>query len=91
MEVSGARGRAPGKAYKVCATYVDGFRCDAQLSIVGVDAVAKAERTAQAILARTRKLSRTTAGATTVAPASRCWERSPVLGHMLPRATPARR
>lgn len=56
VEVSGARGRAPGKAYKVCATYVDGFRCNAQLSIVGVDAVAKAERTAEAILARTRKL-----------------------------------
>ncbi len=36
--------------------YVDGFRCNAQLSIVGVDAVAKAERTAQAILTRTRKL-----------------------------------
>ncbi|WP_454765901.1 acyclic terpene utilization AtuA family protein [Cupriavidus campinensis] len=56
VEVSGARGRAPNNAYKVSATYVDGFRCNAQLSIVGVDAVAKAERTAEAILARTRKL-----------------------------------
>jgi hypothetical protein len=56
VEVSGARGRAPGSAYKVSATYVDGFRCNADLLIVGVDAVAKAERTGQAILARTRRL-----------------------------------
>ncbi|MGO4332160.1 MULTISPECIES: acyclic terpene utilization AtuA family protein [unclassified Cupriavidus] len=56
VEVNGARGRAPGGQYKVSATYVDGFRCNAQLSIVGFDAVAKAERTAQAILARTRTL-----------------------------------
>jgi len=56
VEVRGARGRAPGDRYKVSATYVDGFRCNAQLSIVGFDAVAKAERTAQAILARTRAL-----------------------------------
>ncbi|WP_454726680.1 MULTISPECIES: acyclic terpene utilization AtuA family protein [Cupriavidus] len=56
VEVRGARGRAPGGCYKVSATYVDGFRCNAQLCIVGFDAVAKAERTAQAILARTRAL-----------------------------------
>ncbi|MFW6098511.1 MAG: acyclic terpene utilization AtuA family protein, partial [bacterium] len=56
VEVSGARGRAPDSVYKVCATYVDGFRANAQLTIVSVDAVAKAERTAEAILARTRKL-----------------------------------
>jgi len=56
VEVCGARGRAPGGAYKVSATYVDGYRCNAQLSIVGIDAVAKAERTAEAILARTRRL-----------------------------------
>jgi hypothetical protein len=41
--VTGARGRAPGGAYKVCATYMEGYRCDAQLSIVGLDAAAKAE------------------------------------------------
>ncbi|QWC90822.1 acyclic terpene utilization AtuA family protein [Cupriavidus metallidurans] len=56
IEVSGARGRAPGGAYKVSATYIDGFRCNAQLSIIGVDAVAKAERTGEAILARTRRI-----------------------------------
>ena len=56
VEVSGARGRAPGSAYKVSATYVDGYRCNAQLSIIGIDAAAKAQRTAEAILARTRRL-----------------------------------
>ncbi|WP_444634488.1 acyclic terpene utilization AtuA family protein [Cupriavidus oxalaticus] len=56
VHVSGARGRAPGGSYKVSATYVDGFRCNAQLTIVGIDAVAKAERTAEAILSRTRRL-----------------------------------
>lgn len=56
VAVMGARGRAPGGAYKVCATYMEGYRCDAQLSIVGLDAAAKARRTGEAILARTRKL-----------------------------------
>ncbi len=56
VALSGARGRAPTHTYKVSATYVDGFRCNAQLTIVGVDAVAKAERTADAILKRTRRL-----------------------------------
>ena len=56
VELRGARGRVPTNTYKVSATYVDGFRCNAQLTIVGVDAVAKAERTADAILKRTRRL-----------------------------------
>ncbi|ARU05906.1 terpene utilization protein AtuA [Comamonas serinivorans] len=56
VEVQGARGRPPTDTYKVSATYVDGFRCNAQLTIVGVDAVKKAERTAEAILTRTRRL-----------------------------------
>jgi hypothetical protein len=56
VEVSGARGLPPGPAYKVSATYLDGFRCNAQLTIVGLDAARKARRTAEAILARTRGL-----------------------------------
>ncbi|HVQ16636.1 MAG TPA: acyclic terpene utilization AtuA family protein, partial [Vicinamibacterales bacterium] len=40
----GARGRAPTSTYKVCATYVDGFKLSAQLTIVGFDADAKARR-----------------------------------------------
>ncbi|MDB5965611.1 MAG: terpene utilization protein AtuA [Polaromonas sp.] len=53
VEVRGARGRAPTSSYKVSATYVQGFKSSAQLTIVGFDAVAKARRTAAAILDRT--------------------------------------
>ncbi|HSH91706.1 MAG TPA: acyclic terpene utilization AtuA family protein, partial [Ramlibacter sp.] len=56
VRVHGARGVAPGPAYKVSATYLDGFRCSAQLTIVGMDAVGKARRTGEAILERTREL-----------------------------------
>jgi hypothetical protein len=54
--VQGARGLAPGPAYKVSATCMDGFRCAAQLTIVGLDAARKARRTGEAILERTRGL-----------------------------------
>jgi hypothetical protein len=54
--VQGARGIAPGPQYKVSATYMDGFRCAAQLTIVGFDAARKARRTGEAILERTRAI-----------------------------------
>ena len=56
VRVTGARGLAPGPAYKVSATYMDGYRCTAQLTIVGIDAARKAQRTGEAILARCRAL-----------------------------------
>ncbi len=56
VRVHGARGRAPTASYKVSATYVDGFKTAAQLTIVGFDAAAKARRTGEAILARTSEL-----------------------------------
>ena len=56
VDVRGARGKAPTPHYKVSATYAQGFRCSGQLTIVGLDAVAKAQRTGEAILARTRRL-----------------------------------
>ena len=56
VAVDGARGRAPTDTYKVSATWPDGYRATAQLTIVGFEAAAKAERTAQAILERTRRL-----------------------------------
>lgn len=56
VHVKGARGCAPGPAYKVSATYMDGYRCNAQLTIVGFYAARKAQRTGEAILARTREL-----------------------------------
>jgi hypothetical protein len=56
VEVSGARGRAPTPFYKVSATYLEGHRSSAQLTIVGFDAAKKARRTAEAILERTREI-----------------------------------
>jgi hypothetical protein len=56
VAVSGARGGPPTPYYKVSATYLDGYRSTAQLTIVGFDAAGKARRTAEAILERTRKL-----------------------------------
>jgi hypothetical protein len=56
VRVSGARGLPPTDAYKVSATTIEGFRATGTLVIVGVDAVLKAERTAAAILERTRLL-----------------------------------
>ncbi len=58
VRVSGARGNAPTTRYKVSATYQDGWRGVAVVSIVGPDAVLKAERTAEALLARARMLFR---------------------------------
>jgi hypothetical protein len=56
VRTRGARGLAPGPSYKVSSTYMDGFRCSAQLTIVGLDAARKARRTGEAILERTREL-----------------------------------
>jgi hypothetical protein len=56
VRVTGARGLPPGPHYKVSATYMDGWRCTGQLTVVGFDAVRKAQRTGEAILERTREL-----------------------------------
>ncbi|MCY7319764.1 MAG: DUF1446 domain-containing protein [Ramlibacter sp.] len=56
VEVRGARGLAPGPHYKVSATSMVGYRCSAQLTIIGFDAASKAQRTGEAILERTRAL-----------------------------------
>jgi len=58
VRVSGAKGYPPTSQYKVSATYQDGWRGVAAVSIVGPDAVAKAERTAEALLARAGRLFR---------------------------------
>lgn len=58
VAVTGAKGLPPTPTYKVCATYPDGYRATAQLTIVGFEAAAKAQRTAEAILERTRRLFR---------------------------------
>jgi hypothetical protein len=56
VEVRGARGSPPPASYKVCVTYVDGWRCAGQLTVIGFDAAAKAQRTADAVLQRTRAM-----------------------------------
>jgi hypothetical protein len=54
--VSGASGQPPTAQYKVSATYQDGFRAIAVIVIIGVQAARKAERTARALIARSRML-----------------------------------
>jgi hypothetical protein len=56
VRVWGVRGRPCTDSYKVSATYLDGFRCVGTLVIIGIDAAAKAQRTAEAILTRTRRI-----------------------------------
>ena len=56
--VTGARGRPPTGTYKVSATAPAGFKVSAQLTIVGIDAPAKAKRTGEALLERGRRLLR---------------------------------
>jgi Acyclic terpene utilisation family protein AtuA len=52
VRVVGAIGAQAPTQLKVSATAMQGFRCNAQLTIVGIDAGAKATRTAEAIFAR---------------------------------------
>ena len=56
VQVSGARGRPPTAQYKVSATYADGYRNTGFLTIAGIDAVAKAQRTGSALLARMQRM-----------------------------------
>ena len=56
VRVTGARGKPPTGSYKVSATYMDGFKTTAQMTIVGFDAVPKAKRTGEAILERVGEL-----------------------------------
>lgn len=58
VAVSNAKGRAPTTTYKVSATYFDGYKCSAQLTVIGFDAAKKLKRTAEAILTRTRRIFR---------------------------------
>ncbi|WP_439888196.1 acyclic terpene utilization AtuA family protein [Pseudomonas sp. MBLB4123] len=56
VELQGARGLPPTGQYKVSATYPDGFRCTASCLIAGIDAAAKAERVARAIIAKSEEI-----------------------------------
>lgn len=56
VAVSGAKGYPPTDQHKICVTYDEGWRSVALIPIVGIDAAAKARRTAEALLERTGKL-----------------------------------
>ncbi|KAM4611638.1 uncharacterized protein ACJ7VT_012315 [Polymixia lowei] len=56
VRVSGVRGYAPSHDYKVCATYMDGFRATAVCPVGGPRASEKARRTADSIIKRTRRI-----------------------------------
>ncbi len=58
VRVSGARGAPPTDRYKVCATYAEGYRSVATLTVIGIDAAQKARRTGEAVIARTRGIFR---------------------------------
>jgi hypothetical protein len=52
VRVIGALGAQAPDQLKVSATAMNGYRCNAQVTIVGIDAGAKARRTAESIFAR---------------------------------------
>ncbi|KAM4564376.1 uncharacterized protein V3H82_013441 [Fundulus diaphanus] len=56
VRVTGAKGSAPSHDYKVCATYLDGFRATAVCPVGGPRAAEKARRTADSIIKRTRRM-----------------------------------
>ncbi|MDM0024335.1 acyclic terpene utilization AtuA family protein [Variovorax saccharolyticus] len=54
VRVSGARGRAPAGSYKANGTWRDGYQLQLMMAIRGIEAPAKARKTADALLSRTR-------------------------------------
>lgn len=56
VKVNGALGQAPTSTYKTSCTYRDGYKNQALLVIGGYEAPQKARRTAETVLARTRKM-----------------------------------
>nr|XP_046236050.1 uncharacterized protein lratb.1 isoform X2 [Scatophagus argus] len=56
VRVTGAKGSAPSQDYKVCATYMDGFRATAVCPVGGPRAAEKGRRTAESIVKRTKRM-----------------------------------
>lgn len=52
VRVTGARGHTPTDSYKVSATWADGYRIQAAMTIIGERAAARARRQGQALLHR---------------------------------------
>lgn len=55
VQVQGAKGQPPTSSYKANGTYLDGFQLQVMMAIRGIDAPAKARKTADALLERTRE------------------------------------
>ncbi|KAG7236302.1 hypothetical protein INR49_001218 [Caranx melampygus] len=56
VTVTGAKGFAPSHDYKVCSTYLDGFRATAVCPVGGPRATEKARRTADSIIKRMKRM-----------------------------------
>ncbi|CAL8241354.1 unnamed protein product [Merluccius merluccius] len=56
VSVSGAKGYAPSLDYKVCATYMDGFRATVVCPVGGPRSVEKARQTAQSLIKRAKRI-----------------------------------
>ena len=56
VQVSNAKGRAPGNQYKVCATYVDGYKLMGQFFMGGQRSALKARTSLEAWVKRTQKV-----------------------------------
>ncbi|KAM9827381.1 uncharacterized protein ACB057_017770 [Neosynchiropus ocellatus] len=56
VRVTGAKGLPPSPDYKVCATYMDGFRVTAVCLVGGPRSEEKARRTAESIIKRSKRM-----------------------------------
>lgn len=55
VRISGAKGRAPGNQYKVCATYVDGYKLMSSFFMGGERCVEKGQANIDALIKRTER------------------------------------
>lgn len=58
VAVAGACGLPPTESYKVCATWRNGYKVAAAMTVIGFDAAAKARRMAEAMIDRSRDMLR---------------------------------